>query len=131
MAGRGYRSGPLLDRQANRAGDTARFGVVAAKGVPGERPKHRHWQDPPPALRGDTIEAREFVTREKKQPAFFWRTETPPELGRSGGPLLDAQGRVIGIAIAASGQKGFYAHHDEILAALKRNGFSWLVSQAK
>jgi len=75
----------------------------------------------------DTIRAKEFVTREGKQPAFFWQTVTPPESGRSGGPLLDTRGRVIGIAIAARGGSGYYAHHDEILAALKRDGYGFLV----
>jgi S1-C subfamily serine protease len=76
----------------------------------------------------DTIRAKELVAREDKQPAFFWRTETPPESGRSGGALLDARGRVIGIAVAARGGSGYYAHHDEILAALKRDGYGFLVS---
>ena len=80
-----------------------------------------------PAPRTETIRAKEFVTREGKQAAFFWRTNDPPESGRSGGPLLDGRGRAIGIAVAASGGKGYFAHHDEILAALKRDGFGWLV----
>jgi S1-C subfamily serine protease len=77
--------------------------------------------------RGESILARDFIARDGKKPAFFWRTETPPEHGRSGGPLLDGKGRVIGIAVAAAGTRGYYAHHDEIVAALKRAGHSWLV----
>ena len=76
---------------------------------------------------GDVIRAKEFVTREGKQPAFFWRTDLPPDQGRSGGPLLDDRGRIIGITVAASGGKGYYTHHDEIVAALKSNGHSWLI----
>jgi S1-C subfamily serine protease len=78
----------------------------------------------------DTIRAKEFVRREGKGPAFFWRTEVATELGRSGGPLLDARGRVIGIAVAVRGGAGYYAHHDEILAALKRGGYGWLIPAA-
>ena len=78
--------------------------------------------------RGEVIEAREYVKREGKGGAFFWRTMAPSEPGRSGGPLLDAQGRVIGIAVAARDRSGYYAHHDEILAALKREGHGWLIS---
>jgi S1-C subfamily serine protease len=77
--------------------------------------------------RGETVEAKVFVKREGKGGAFFWRTKTPPEPGRSGGPLLDARGRVIGIAVAARDGVGYYAHHDEILAALKRGGHGWLI----
>jgi len=80
-------------------------------------------------VRAEAVRAKEFITRDGKQPAFFWRTEVPPEPGRSGGPLLDARGRVIGIAVAASGGHGYYAHHDEILAALKRDGHGWLVPE--
>jgi S1-C subfamily serine protease len=79
------------------------------------------------AVRGETIESREFVKREGKGGAFFWRTKTPSELGRSGGPLLDSRGRVIGIAVAARDGAGYHAHHDEILAALKRDGYGWLI----
>ena len=80
------------------------------------------------AARGERVEAKEFVKREGKGGAFFWQTKSPPEPGRSGGPLLDARGRVIGVAVAARDGAGYYAHQDEILAALKRDGHGWLVT---
>jgi S1-C subfamily serine protease len=83
--------------------------------------------DPAATVRADVIRAKEFVAREGKRAAFFWRTDIPPEQGRSGGPLLDNRGRVIGITVAIHGGRGYYAHHDEILAALKRDGYGWLV----
>jgi S1-C subfamily serine protease len=76
---------------------------------------------------GEVIEAKEYVKHEGKGGAFFWRTMAQQESGRSGGPLLDAQGRVIGIAVATRGGRGYYAHHDEILAALKREGHGRLI----
>lgn len=79
----------------------------------------------------DVVAAKEFVRRPGKGPAFFWRTDRPPEPGRSGGPLLDSRQRVIGITVAFRGDKGFYAHHDEILAALKRDGHGWLIPPAR
>lgn len=78
-------------------------------------------------LQADLILAREYVRRDDKPGAFFWRTETPPEPGRSGGPLFDSHNRVIGITVAARGGKGYYSHHDEILAAIKTSGHGWLV----
>lgn len=82
---------------------------------------------PATVARSESIRARDFIARDGKKPAFFWRTETPPEHGRSGGPLLDERSRVIGIAVAAAGNRGYYAHHDEIVATLKRAGEGWLV----
>jgi len=78
-------------------------------------------------IQPDKLEGKEFVARDGKQLAMFWKTESAPAQGRSGGPLLDGKGRVIGLAVASSGGKGYYAHHDEILAALKRSGAGWLV----
>lgn len=75
----------------------------------------------------DRVTKKEFVRRDGKKPAFFWRTEKAPESGRSGGPLLDTRGRVIGVTVAVRAGAGYYAHHDEILAALKRDGHGWLV----
>ena len=83
-------------------------------------------KDPASTARAEVIRAREFIARDGKQPAFFWQTEAP-QPGRSGGPLLDGHGRVIGIAVAKGGERGYYAHHDEIVAALKRTGHGWLV----
>jgi len=77
------------------------------------------------------VVGKEFVRRTGRESAFFWQTAVPPEAGRSGGPLLDSQGRVIGVAVAYRGKVGYYAHHDEILAALKRDGFGWLVPAIK
>ncbi len=76
----------------------------------------------------DRILAKQFVRRERVNPAFFWETDRPPEPGRSGGPLLDDRGRVIGICVAARDGRGYYAHLDEILAALKQHGHGWLVT---
>jgi S1-C subfamily serine protease len=79
----------------------------------------------------DVVLGKEFVRREGKGAAFFWRTKVPPEPGRSGGPLLDVHGRVIGIAVAFRGDAGYYSHHDEILAGLKRDGFGSLIPMVK
>jgi S1-C subfamily serine protease len=75
----------------------------------------------------DRLLAKRFVRKPTKDAAFFWETERPPVAGRSGGPLLDDRGRVIGVCAANQGGLGYYAHHDEILAALTRDGFGWLV----
>lgn len=63
--------------------------------------------------------------------AFFWETATAPEPGRSGGPLLNLKGQVIGICSASSGGRGYFTHLDEIQATLKRDGFGWLIPTEK
>lgn len=78
-------------------------------------------------VRADSLRGKEFVKREGKGGAFFWRTENPSEPGQSGGPLLDSRNRVIGLTAANRNGSGHFAHHDEILAAFKRDGFGWLV----
>jgi hypothetical protein len=53
-----------------------------------------------------------------------------PVGGMSGGPLLDARGRVIGVCSAAKPDgPGYYAHLDEVLAGLKSQGYGWLIAQ--
>jgi|GEM_PF-798438 len=58
---------------------------------------------------------------------FFWETEQIPIPGRSGGPLFDPDGNLIGICSATTGGKGFYTHLDEILVGLKQRKLGWLV----
>jgi len=74
----------------------------------------------------DEVIARTLVRRGKGEMAFFWETATESKPGRSGGALLDKQGRVIGICSARQNEHGFYTHSDEIHAWLKPLGYDWL-----
>lgn len=103
---------------------------------PGERPK----RFPAPALsvgctegaapncRSEVIVAKRPV-RQANGVAFFWESQAPSVPGRSGGPLLDTSGRVIGLCVALQGERGYYTHLDEVLASLKRDGYEWLWSR--
>jgi hypothetical protein len=73
----------------------------------------------------ETVSGRRFGRREGGEQAFFWETEQPPTAGRSGGPLV-AGGMVIGVCAAGKDGRGYYAHHDELLAGLKAEGYGWL-----
>ncbi len=79
------------------------------------------------SVRLDAALGKRLVRRANGEIAgFFWETLIPPERGRSGGPLLDADGQVIGICTATQGGSGYYTYLDEILAALASNDFRWL-----
>ena len=58
---------------------------------------------------------------------WFWKTKAIPEPGRSGGPLLDASGRLIGICSGSDGKVGLYTHLEEIQSLLRQNAFRHLI----
>jgi hypothetical protein len=55
-----------------------------------------------------------------------WETARAPAKGRSGGPLIDRQGFLIGVDSGASDGKGYYTHVEEVHTFLRRNGLEWL-----
>ena len=80
----------------------------------------------PPTCRPETVSGKRPARRANEAVAFFWELATPPVPGRSGGPLLDTRGRVIGVCAAGQDGKGYYTHLDEVLFGLKRQGYDWL-----
>jgi hypothetical protein len=63
--------------------------------------------------------------------AILWETDRPQEEGRSGGPLLDNKGRIIGVCLAKDkvSLQGRFLHLDEIQAWTKKNGFGWALDE--
>ena len=102
--------------------------------APGERPKRFPAaagavgcpRSAPPVYRDETLMEKTFVRRPGGGAAFFWQSEAAPVGGMSGGPLLDPDGRVIGICVANQGGKGYFSHLDEIHYGLKQSGYDWL-----
>jgi S1-C subfamily serine protease len=60
-------------------------------------------------------------------PAWFFEAETAPVAGRSGGPLVDERGYLIGICSGTRGGKGYYISVGEIHTALEPKKLGWLV----
>ena len=58
---------------------------------------------------------------------LFFQADTAPSAGRSGGPLVDQRGYLIGICSGTRGGHGFYVSIGEIRAALGRKNLAWLV----
>jgi S1-C subfamily serine protease len=79
----------------------------------------------PPKFQTEEI-LRRVLVRRGSSPAFFWQMAAPPVSGRSGGPLLDSDGKLLGICAAHQDGLGYYTHLDEIHAWLKMQGFAWL-----
>ncbi len=74
-------------------------------------------------------DAKPIRRTEKVQPALFWEAASEQTPGRSGGPLIDRQGRVIGIASGVNRGKGYYSHASEIHRWLKSSAFDFLIAE--
>jgi len=79
-----------------------------------------------PSANNESIQAKRLGTKSEHELAYFWETKLAPKQGRSGGPLLNTQGEVIGLCAASKDNVGYYAHLDEIQVALQVAGFNWL-----
>jgi hypothetical protein len=55
--------------------------------------------------------------------AFCWEVERKQEPGRSGGPLVDQRGYLIGICSGTNREKSYFSDMKEIRAFLKPHGF--------
>ncbi len=72
----------------------------------------------------DAIRIKRLDERDK---AIFWQTAVEQAPGRSGGPLVDTKGRLIGLASGTSDGKGYYTHIREIHSWLKAGKCAFLV----
>lgn len=74
-----------------------------------------------------TLTGRKLVRRSDGGSAFFWQGKGESVPGRSGGPLFDPDGRLIGVCSGTQGGMSYYTHLDEIRAALKTDRLRWLL----
>lgn len=101
---------------------------------PGERPKRFPFdafsvgcsEGRLPSTNNELIQAKRLGSKSESEVAFFWETKAPPKQGRSGGPLLNPQGQVIGLCAASKDSFGYFAHLDELHVALKSSAYDWL-----
>jgi S1-C subfamily serine protease len=71
------------------------------------------------------------LVRKKKGEAgtLVWESKENLVEGRSGGPLVDARGYLIGMASGTSGGKGYYCHPEELHRFLRLNRLKWLAEE--
>lgn len=65
--------------------------------------------------------------RRQQQEAIFWEADSRHPAGRSGGPLIDAEGDIIGVCTGSSQEKTYFVHLDEIHRFLRQHGVRWLI----
>ncbi len=80
-----------------------------------------------PSCRDETVAGKKLIRRPGEREAVLtWEAKGRPAEGRSGGPLVDARGYLLGVCSGASGREGYYCHTDVIHEFLKANAFRWL-----
>jgi hypothetical protein len=81
----------------------------------------------PPSCREEAVAGKKLIRRPgDKEAVLTWEVKERPAVGRSGGPLVDTRGYLLGVCSGASGREGYYGHTDVIHGFLKENGFRWL-----
>jgi S1-C subfamily serine protease len=84
-----------------------------------------------PTCRAETVKGRKVVKRPGEDPLVSWEVAAAPKAGRSGGPLLDKRGKVIGVASGGNDGLGYFAHIEEIERFLKQNVLEDLLEEDK
>jgi S1-C subfamily serine protease len=82
--------------------------------------------DGPPEIQFDTVKEKKLLHKPDKTSALYWEADIPQQIGRSGGPMIDAQGHVVGIASGTWHGKGYYTYINEMYRALANAGYAWL-----
>jgi S1-C subfamily serine protease len=82
-----------------------------------------------PRLQDIVIVGKQLVRKAGGQNAFHWETKGTTTSGRSGGPLLNAQGQLIGVCSGTQEGASYYTHADEIRKALLERGLDWMYAE--
>ena len=80
----------------------------------------------PPVCQQEKVVGVKRARRPGAEAVLVWETDREPATGRSGGPLLDRQGRLLGVGSGTSDGKGYFTHVEAIQRFLKRHGLHWL-----
>jgi hypothetical protein len=101
--------------------------IASAGGNPGAAVSLGWEKGDRPSPRGEELVGRARIRRPGQAGSVVcWETGRRPAAGRSGGPLLDETGHLIGVASGHDGVSGYYVHADEVRAFLRQNGLNWV-----
>lgn len=77
-------------------------------------------------VRNEQVIGKKLLRKPDGSTTFVWECRDKPEFGRSGGPLIDTEGQLMGICSGTQNGKGYYCHVDEIVAVLVKRDYAWL-----
>jgi S1-C subfamily serine protease len=83
----------------------------------------------PSALIEKVLGKKKIRRKAGEDSASVWEMDGAVVKGRSGGPLVDKRGYVVGICSGTNDGKGYYTHPEEIHRFLKQNVFAWLAEK--
>ena len=109
---------PLCTREQNPKGDS--FPALALGCALGQAPTGQI---------NKVVAKKKIRPKGAGDPAYFWEWNDAVAKGRSGGPLIDKRGYVVGICSGTSDGKGYFTHPQEIHRFLKENVFDWLADK--
>jgi hypothetical protein len=64
--------------------------------------------------------------KSESKAAEFWEVDRKSPEGRSGGPLVDERGCLLGVCSGTNKEKSYFCHLDEVRGFLQKSGFDWL-----
>jgi hypothetical protein len=81
-----------------------------------------------PSCQLEKVRCARLVRKEGDTEAVaYWEVDQRPARGRSGGPLFDQHGNLLGICGGSNGDRGYYCHVEVIQGFLKQQGLAWLL----
>jgi S1-C subfamily serine protease len=83
--------------------------------------------DKPPIPRAETVLGKKRIRTRTGIDMDAWEVEHAQEEGRSGGPLFDKRGYVLGIASGTNNGRSYYTQTEEIYQFLKENRLDTLL----
>jgi S1-C subfamily serine protease len=88
--------------------------------------------DGAPTCRIETVDKATLFSREAGgEKGKLWEVSRAQAEGRSGGPMLDKKGRIIGICSGNNGARGYFCHIQEIETFLTRHRFGYLLGDPR